>query len=95
MQPDTPCTCSNGIGGANGSTAGCDEGLRKFGAGQSCLWWSQGCSIGCDACATAVVNGKIPTASINGKAPHADKIGFRTRYCNSTKRATLPRAGNV
>ena len=85
--PDTPCTCSNGFGGKNASRDGCDMGLRANGGGQPCLWWSQGCSIGCDACATAAGG----TAPIHGAAPHADKIGFRTRYCNSTLKATLPR----
>ena len=28
---------------------------------------------------------------MTGKAPHSDKIGFRTRYCNSTFKPTLPR----
>jgi hypothetical protein len=39
------CTCAD--------SAACDMGdARKVGgAGQGCLWWSQGCSIGCDYCA--------------------------------------------
>ena len=28
----------------------CDEGLRNTSGGQPCLWWSQGCTIGCDRC---------------------------------------------
>ena len=47
------CTCNNGNGNPN---TGCDLGLRGgvdgLGDGQSCLWWSQACSIGCDVCAT-------------------------------------------
>ena len=31
---------------------GCDQGLRGKADGQACLWWSQGCSIGCEKCAT-------------------------------------------
>ena len=54
-------------------------------ASQACLWWSQGCSIGCDKCAT-ISDG---TAKITGAAPHADKIGFRTRYCNSRPASML------
>lgn len=68
-------------------TQGCDQGLRINGGGQPCLWWSQACSIGCDKCATDA-GGTIP---LTGNKPHADKIGFRTRYCNSTLNATLPK----
>ena len=37
------CNCGN-------ATAGCDAGIREPGGGQPCLWFSQGCSIGCDKC---------------------------------------------
>lgn len=75
--PTQGCTCTNG----NGSPKkGCDQGLRAQGDGQSCLWWSQGCSIGCEKCVTAIEGFK----EFNGKAPQAGKIGFSTRYCNST-----------
>ena len=50
--PSEACTCNNGNGGPKGPTEGCDMGLRGGvdgkGDGQACLWWSQGCSIGCD-----------------------------------------------
>jgi len=29
---------------------GCTEGIREAGGGQPCLWFSQGCSIGCASC---------------------------------------------
>ena len=75
--PTQGCTCTNG----NGSPKkGCDQGLREQGDGQSCLWWSQGCSIGCEKCVTAIEG----FSQFNGKAPQAGKIGFSTRYCNST-----------
>ena len=48
---------------------------------------SQGCSIGCDQCATETYG----TTPISGAPPQAFKIGFRTRYCNSTLQPTLPR----
>jgi len=104
--PSEPCTCENGLGreggpwpnnkpcgqGGHHSVGGrcdqaCDRGLRAFADGQSCLWWSQGCSIGCDKCAAS----EGGTAPITGRAPHTDKIGFRTRYCNSTFKPTLPK----
>ena len=51
--PSEACTCNNGNGRPD---QGCSMGLRGGvdgkGDGQSCLWWSQGCSIGCDKCAT-------------------------------------------
>ena len=53
--PTTPCTCANGLGnGGNGiAEKPCDMGIRKEGgSGQPCLWWSQGCSINCEWCAT-------------------------------------------
>lgn len=28
----------------------CDQGLRVDAGGQPCLWWSQGCTLGCDVC---------------------------------------------
>merc|ERR1719495_1585150 len=58
----TPCTCAN-----NGP---CELGKArdKGGAGQPCLWWSQGCSIGCDFCMTDPMhpanNGSIPTKDV-------------------------------
>jgi hypothetical protein len=63
----TPCTCADkGTGRAQGCAGdGCAPGLgpkcasgtdknvrAEGGAGQPCLWWSQGCSIGCDYCLT-------------------------------------------
>jgi len=79
----TPCTCAN-----NGP---CELGKArdKGGAGQPCLWWSQGCSIGCDFCMTDPRhpdnNGSIPTKPITGNPPHADKAGFRKSYCENPK----------
>eukprot|EP00911_Craspedida_sp_UC1_P002862 UC1_evm2s2095 len=86
--PSKACTCDNGNGGPDGPKTGCDRGLRGNAGGQSCLWWSQGCSIGCDVCATETYG----TRPISGLPPQAGKIGFRTRYCNSsTLEPTLPR----
>lgn len=93
--PQTPCTCANGIGGIGGEKSGCDMGpLKKYsGGGQPCLWWSQGCSIHCDTCLTAAVDGVIPTAPITGLPPHADKAGFGVSYCKQKTEApwTLPK----
>lgn len=89
--PKEACTCNNGNGGKSATSTGCDMGLRGGvdgkGDGQSCLWWSQGCSIGCDECATVTAG----TTPISGNPPMAGKIGFRKRYCNSTLAPTLPR----
>eukprot|EP00054_Salpingoeca_dolichothecata_P014592 m.82724 g.82724 ORF g.82724 m.82724 type:complete len:404 (-) comp21070_c0_seq3:238-1449(-) len=82
--PATPCTCANGIGGPSAGKTGCNQGIRSHGGGQPCLWWSQGCSIGCEQCATVTAG----THPVTGTAPHSDKIGFRTRYCNSSLPAT-------
>jgi len=68
----------------------CNRGLRGQADGQACLWWSQGCSIGCSVCEVAAL-GNVPHEPITGNAPHHDKNGFRKRYCNSTFNATLPR----
>ena len=88
--PIEACTCNNGNGGYDGTKTGCDMGLRGGfdgqGDGQSCLWWSQGCSIGCKTCATET--GEV---NITGNPPQAGKIGFRKRYCDSTLESTLPR----
>ena len=59
----------------------CEQGLRAGGGGQPCLWWSQGCSIGCDKCATEIMG---PTGQAGGSAPKASKIGFRKRFCNAS-----------
>ena len=88
--PATPCTCVNGNG--NGKN-GCDQGNRAGGDGQACLWWSQGCSIGCEKCATNS-EGPHSRGPFHGTGPQSGKIGFRTRYCNAThnsaKSATNP-----
>ena len=53
QSPQTPCTCPNRWGrnhtGDHGSLP-CDQGKRATAGGQPCLWWSQGCTIGCKAC---------------------------------------------
>ena len=52
------CTCAD--------SQDCQMGAAREigGAGQPCLWWSQGCSIGCDYCLTdprhPANNGSIP-----------------------------------
>ena len=65
-------------------------------AGQPCLWWSQGCSIGCDYCLTDPKhpdnNGTIRKLPITGNPPHADKAGFRKSYCDKPSvKAVLPK----
>lgn len=82
------CTCAN--------KQKCDMGVRaEGGAGQPCLWWSQGCSIGCEYCATdprhPANNGSIPTRQITGAWPHDDKAGFRTAYCDAPGKSVLPK----
>ena len=84
------CTCAN--------SRDCPMGNARQvgGAGQPCLWWSQGCSIGCPYCLTdpkhEANNGTIPTTPITGNAPHADKAGFRKSYCkNPTTQSVLPK----
>ena len=86
--PATACTCANG--------KECDMGVRKDGGGgQPCLWWSQGCSIGCDYCITdprhEANHGQIPTNAIEGAWPHTDKAGFRTAYCDEPGKSVLPK----
>ena len=107
----TPCTCSDrGTGHSQGCAGdGCPAGLgpkcasgtdlnvrAEGGAGQPCLWWSQGCSIGCDYCLTDPKHpdnkGQIPTKPITGNDPHADKAGFRKSYCDAPKtKSVLPK----
>ena len=71
------------------------QGLHAAADGQSCLWWSQGCSIGCDYCATdprhEANGGEIPTREIEGGWPHTDKAGFRTAYCDEPGQDVLPK----
>lgn len=81
------CTCANGLEKET-PDGQCTRGLREAADGQSCLWWSQGCSIGCETCATADGG----TDPITGSEPHADKMGFRVSYCEEpSTNATLPR----
>ena len=106
----TPCTCADkGTGCAQGiphdkcppglgpkCASGSDLNVRKEGGGgQPCLWWSQGCSIGCPYCLTdpkhPANNGTIPTKPIKGNAPHTDKAGFRKSYCEKPTTAVLPK----
>lgn len=69
-------------GGGHGNNNGqpCDMGLRAA-AGQNCLWWNQGCSIGCAECATDIIG---PHGSAGGAGAHPDKIGFSKRFCNAS-----------
>ena len=66
QSPQTPCTCLNAghrdAHGDHGSLP-CDQGTRADASGQPCLWWSQGCTIGCDTC-TGVL--KSPGRYCNG-----------------------------
>lgn len=59
QSPQTPCTCPNAgrrdKTGDHGSLP-CDQGARADAGGQPCLWWSQGCTIGCEAC-TGILKG--------------------------------------
>merc|ERR1711939_478897 len=107
----TPCTCADkGTGCAQGIPSDrCPEGLGAMcasgsdlnvradgGGGQPCLWWSQGCSIGCDYCLTDPKhpdnNGTIRKLPITGNPPHADKAGFRKSYCEKPSvKAVLPK----
>jgi hypothetical protein len=57
------------------------QGVRVNGGGQPCLWWSQGCSIGCEKCATDIIG---PNGSAGGSGAHKDKIGFGKRFCNAS-----------
>ena len=43
------CICADPKGGCPGYGAGTAQ-WRYGGGGQACLWFSQGCTIGCDAC---------------------------------------------
>lgn len=80
-------TCAN--------SKACEMGSHREqgGGGQPCLWWSQGCSIGCDYCITDPRhpdnNGSIPTKAVTGKAPHSDKAGFRVSYCENPSTASV------
>ena len=72
------------------------SGFSYRGHGQAALWWSQGCSIGCEFCLTDPKhpdnNGSIPKGPLTGNAPHGDKAGFRKSYCASPKtKAVLPK----
>ena len=84
------CTC------ADDKSCPMGDARHVGGAGQPCLWWSQGCSIGCPYCLTDPEHpdngGKIPTKEITGNPPHADKAGFRKSYCdNPTTASVLPK----
>ena len=41
--PMTSCNCGD-------QRNGCEQGIRAAGGGQPCLWFSQGCTIGCSMC---------------------------------------------
>merc|ERR1711907_188896 len=100
--PTQGCACTNGNPGGDFKT-GCDGGLRfteeGLSDGQACLWWNQGCSIGCHKCMTEI----DPQWSEHdsGTGGNHGKIGLLTRYCNASfnskgapdplMNATLPR----
>ena len=73
----TECNCGNGLYKVSPPPSGpqkgaCEQGIRTTGGGQSCWWWSQGCSIGCERCATELIG---PTGAAGGNPPHADSAG--------------------
>mmetsp|Transcript_41788 Transcript_41788/g.135106 ORF Transcript_41788/g.135106 Transcript_41788/m.135106 type:complete len:259 (+) Transcript_41788:109-885(+) len=74
--PTTACSCAN--------SKPCEMGVRADGGrGQPCLWWSQGCSIGCEYCATDPRHprnrGRIPTQPIQGFGYMRHRWRTRTR----------------
>ena len=90
--------CAGGLTCTCADSRDCPMGSARQigGAGQPCLWWSQGCSIGCEYCMTdpkhPANNNSVPIQPINGNPPHADKAGFRKSYCDKpTTKAVLPK----
>ena len=62
--PKTSCNCGD-------MHNGCEEGIRAGGGGQPCLWFSQGCTIGCSTCtgigshsSTSLCNDTTVTATL-------------------------------
>ena len=76
----TPCliqtpssgTCPNAnkrdAKGDHGSEP-CDQGERSGAGGQPCLWWSQGCTIGCDKCTGVLKQGRQCTGTLEPTLP--------------------------
>jgi len=79
QSPQTPCTCPNSgkrdHNGDHGSLP-CTQGRRANAGGQPCLWWSQGCVIGCRTCSNET--------SGDGAKLH--------QACGSAVQPTLPQA---
>ena len=69
QSPQTPCTCPNKGRrdnlGDHGSLP-CDQGNRSAAGGQPCLWWSQGCTIGCPSCTGKLLSGAALNKQCNG-----------------------------
>ena len=74
QSPQTPCTCPNAEkrdkGGDHGSEP-CEQGERSGAGGQPCLWWSQGCTIGCEKCTGLLRDGRQCNSTFEPTLPRS------------------------
>jgi hypothetical protein len=86
QSPQTPCTCPNSQqrdhNGDHGSSP-CEQGNRSDADGQPCLWWSQGCTIGCDTCTGILKGGRQCSSTLEPTLPKR----FWTMNVNGTDSA--------
>jgi hypothetical protein len=72
QSPQTPCTCPNARtrdhDGDHGSLP-CEQGNRSLAGGQPCLWWSQGCTLGCDICTGILKAGRQCNGTLEPTLP--------------------------
>ena len=64
----TGCNC--------GSPTGCELGTREAGGGQACLWFSQGCTIGCESCTGIGSHSDKPLCSNSTVKPTLPKYAW-------------------
>lgn len=66
------CNCANSKGGCDAATA------REAGGGQACLWFSQGCTIGCDVCDNVTGHTTSPLCKNSTMEPTNNNPATRT-----------------
>lgn len=68
-QTGVSCNCGNDPSNVSSADKGCFEGVRSSGSGQSCLWFSQGCSVECGNCTGTSAHSNVSLCGKNEVKP--------------------------
>ena len=74
------------LGPVLGQACACRNGSSTCDIGQTCLWMSVGCSLGCKECDGGTINGKSVGTNPNGTRLHGPMIWSMFEYRSRTYR---------